>query len=439
MSILSQVNAKRKGLFYGWWVVAATTFINAVGVGVYFYGWSPFFKPLIREFGWSRTQVSFISSLSRLEGGIEGPVAGWLIDKFGARKIVLISAVITGASFMALFCVNSFWQLCVIKSILATGYNLGFTHGTLAAVAKWFIKKRSQALSYLTTGNGIGGAILVPLLAWMIAQHGWRWTSVIIGVFIWVTVLPVAVFGVRDSAEQMGLLPDGVAGGQAKESEQKDKPAEATVSTGAYGLAEVNFTWREALRTQAFWVFSIAMFGRAAVLSAIVLHEIPHLTDVGIPEVQAAAVLGLMVLLSIPGRLGFGWLGDRMSKKLLMFITSLLQAGGVFILIRTTNISMAYLFVIVYGLGYGGAIPLSNALRADLFGRESFATIGGMITLITTASGVGGPLVAGYVYDVTQSYILAFTAFAVMISVSGALFLFIKQPKPPTRLALARR
>lgn len=439
MSILNQIDAKRKNVFYGWWVVAAATFINAFGVGCFFYGWSTFFKPLQREFGWSRTQVSFLSSLSRLEGGLEGPVAGWLIDKIGSRKVLLLSVAITGAGFVALSRVNSFWLLCVIFALLALGYNFGYTFATTAAVAKWFIRKRSQAISYLTAGQGIGGAVFVPLLAWLILAHGWRWASIITGVSMWALVIPVAAFGIKDSAEQMGLLPDGAPAARAKGSAQEVEAAEALASASESELDEVNFTVVEAFKTQAFWVFAGAMFFRSAILSSIVLHEIPYLTDVGFPEVQAASVLGFMVLLSVPGRLAFGWLGDRSNKKLLLLVTSLLQAVGIFILIRARTMSMLYLFIIVYGLGYGGAIPLTTALRADLFGRTSFATINGMISPITMLSGIAGPIVAGYLYDTTKSYTLAFYAFMIMVALSGVFFLLIRKPKPPARLALAGR
>jgi len=437
LGIISQVNAKRKKLFRGWWVVAAASAINAIGVGFFFYGWSTFFKPLQREFGWSRAEISGVSALSRLEGGLEGPVVGPLIDKFGSKKVLLFAVALTGAGFIGLSRVSNLVTLYVLFGVLAFGYNAGFTFATTAAVAKWFIKRRSRAISFVTTGNGIGGAALIPLLAWLIVQYGWRWTAIITGVAIWVVVLPIVVLAIRDTPEEMGLLPDGEPGGQARESEQKDKPAEATVSTGAYGLDEVNFTWREALVTPTFWVLAAAMFFRSCILSSIVIHEIPYLTDVGIPEVQAASILGLMVLVSIPGRLAFGWMGDRVNKKVLLLATSLLQAVGILILInvRASTMSLLYLFLIVYGLGYGGGIPLPTALRADLFGRKSFATITGMITPITMVSGMAGPIFAGYVYDVSRSYSLAFYTFAIMVALSGLLFLFIRQPKPPARLA----
>jgi len=135
-----------------------------------------------------------------------------------------------------------------------------------------------------------------------------------------------------------------------------------------------------------------------------------------------------MVLMSIPGRFLFGWLGDRFNKKVLLFLLCLLQGAGIFIFIHANTLEMLYLFVVIYGLGYGGVIPLTIALRADLFGRRNYATIAGITMPLTMIGTVTAPLFAGYLYDVTQSYSLAFYIFIAMISLSGILFLFLPRP-----------
>jgi len=437
LSVISRLNQKRKNVFYGWRVVAAGTFINAFGIGCFFYGWSTFFKPLENEFGWSRTAISGVSALSRLEGGIEGPIVGWLIDKIGARKMLLLAVAVTGAGFVALSRVHALWSLYVIFGLLSFGFNMGFTFATTAAAAKWFIRKRGRALSFLTAGNGIGGAIFVPVLAWLIVLYGWRWAAIITGIAMWAIVLPTAAFGIRSTPEEMGLLPDGDSAGPGKEPDQTSDPIESVASANEAALKEVDFTWREAMKTQAFWVYAGSMFLRSSILSSLVIHQIPHLTDIGIPEIQAASILGFMVLVSIPGRLAFGWLGDKFSMKVLLFLLCLMQAAGIYIFIHASTMALLYLFVVVYGLGYGGVIPLTWAFRGDLFGRRNFATIAGIMTPLTAAGGIAGPVIAGYVFDVSGSYSVVFYAFMIMISLSGLLFLFIRQPKPPARLTTA--
>ena len=146
------------------------------------------------EFGWSRTVMSGAFSLSRLEGGLEGPIAGWLIDKFGARRMLLIGVAIAGIGFMALWFVNSPLSLYLIFGLfLSLGFNMGYVHATSAAIAKWFVRKRGRAFSFLITGNGVGGAIFVPLIAWLIIQFSWRWAAVIIGLATLAIPLPLSL------------------------------------------------------------------------------------------------------------------------------------------------------------------------------------------------------------------------------------------------------
>jgi len=375
--------------------------------------------------------MSGVFSLSRLEGGIEGPIAGWLTDKYGARRLLLIGVAIAGIGFIMLWMVNSPLSLYLIFGlVLSLGFNLGYTHATSAAVAKWFIKRRGRALSFLITGNGIGGAIFVPLIAWLIIQFGWRVATVIIGIATLAIPLPLSLI-VRSTPEEMGLVPDGETAKQ--ESPPSDNEYILASSDGSVSPEDVNFTVREAMRTRAFWVYAASMMLRSCILSAIVVHQIPHLTDIGIPYQTASSVLGLMVLVSVPGRFFFGWLGDRFNKKVLLFLLCLLQGAGIFIFINASTLPLLYLFVVVYGLGYGGVIPLTLALRADLFGRRNYATIAGITMFLSMIGTVAAPIFAGYLYDTTQSYSLAFYIFMVMICLSGILFLFIPRPSPPGR------
>lgn len=386
---------------------------------------------MIAEFGWSRTLMSGVFSISRLEGGIEGPIAGWLTDRFGARKMLIYGVIIASVGFMLLRTVNDIVSLYLIFGlVMSIGFNLGFMHATSAAVAKWFVKKRSRALSFLIVGNGVGGATFVPIIAWLITQFGWRVATLILGIATLAIPLPLS-FLVRSTPEEMGLKPDG------ETTEPKHTASEPDYSlasaTDDMSLDEVNLTVREALKTRAFWIYAISMILRACILSSIVIHQIPHLTDIGIEYQTASNVLGLMVLMSIPGRFLFGWLGDRFSKRILLFISCMLQGIGIFIFINASTLPLLYLFVVVYGLGYGGAIPLTVALRADLFGRKNYATIAGITMTLAMIGTVTAPLFAGYLYDTTQSYSLAFYIFIAMIVLSGFCFLMIPKTAQPLR------
>ncbi|MFC1957404.1 MFS transporter [Chloroflexota bacterium] len=423
------VTKKRGKIFYGWWVVLAAALMQWYGAGVWFYGFSVIFKAMLNEFGWTRAVTAGAFSLARLEGGLEGPIVGWLIDRIGPRVMAFFGAVVVGIGYVLLSRINSIVMLYVLfGGVIAIGFNAGFSHAGTAAVANWFLKKRTRALGLWTIGAGIGGATLVPALGWLVSQYGWRTTVVIAGIGFWAIVTPLSLV-LRHKPEQYGLLPDG-------ELPAKEQPSGNGITSGVSSDEEeatdhpdeINFTWKEALGTTSFWLLLLAWGVRAMAMNGIVLHEVAYLTDIGIPEVAAAAALGGMVAMSIPGRLIFGWLGDRFDKRYVLMATSLLQAAGVFILANVHTIEQVYIFLVVYGFGYGGAIPVYIAMRGEYFGRKSFATIGGFMQLFLIIPTVIGPILAGYVYDVTGSYYNAFIFFMLMYLLGAVILPFAKRP-----------
>jgi len=427
LHIIKLAKDRSKGLFYGWWIVAAGFCTNAFGVGTFYYGFSTFFNPMIEEFKCSRALMSGVYSLARLEGGIEGPLAGWLIDRFGARKMMQIGITTVGIGYMMLYLVKGPLSLYLIFGlVLSLGYNLGYTHAAGAAIAKWFIRKRGRALSILISGNGIGGAIFVPLLAWLITMFGWRWAAVVIGLATFAIPLPLSLL-VRSTPEEMGLSPDGESQKSDNRYTQRIQNSKEFSVTGSFS-EEVDFTVREALGTRAFWVYVSAMMLRSCLLGAIVVHQIPHLTDIGIPYQTASGILGLMVLMSVPGRFIFGWLGDMINKQVLLFFLCLLQGAGLIIFINAYTVQLLYLYVIVFGLGYGGVVPNVIALRADLFGRRNYATIAGITMTMSMIGTVAAPVFAGHLFDITHTYKIAFYILSATIVLSGISFLIIPRP-----------
>jgi MFS family permease len=409
--------------FHGWWILSVAAVLNGFGAGVNFYGFSVFFNPMREEFGWSRAATAGVFSLSRLEGAPAGPIIGWLIDKIGSRRMMTAGLAVCGLGFMSMYFIQSLWMFYLIYGVfIATGFSMGFFQAPQAMIANWFFRRRARALSYLAVGAGIGGASLVPAMGAFMGMAGWRWTAVAVGVLMWVPGIPLALT-LRHSPEEMGQVPDGLPA-------QEASPAAAERAEAAE-FEEPEFTAGQAMRTSTFWILVLAMAFRSAILSSIVVHQIAHLEDIGIARHTAESTLGFMILMSIPGRLLFGWLGDRFSKQYLLAASSVLQSIGIFVLANATSLTYVWPFLLFYGLGYGGAIPITQALRADLFGRKVFATVGGLIMPFTTIGSVTGPIFAGYVYDVTDSYRIAFYTFVVLILLSGLTFLFVRPPKPP--------
>jgi MFS family permease len=424
---------RRVGEFYGWWIVSAAAVVNGYGAGVNFYGFSVFFNPMREEFGWSRAATAGVFSLSRLEGGLEGPVTGWLIGKFGAKRVMVAGLTICGLGFLSMYFVQSLLMFYLVYGVLiATGFGMGFFLAPQSMVTNWFQRRRGQALAYLAIGAGLGGATLVPAMGALMGAVGWRWTAVAVGALMWAGGIPLALT-LKNQPEDVGQLPDGVPTQSAPGAGNDPRSAQpaAAEEAGSADPEEPEFTLRQVLRTSAFWTLVLAMAFRSCILSSIVVHQIAHLEDIGVARHTAESALGFMILMSIPGRMLFGWLGDRFSKQHLLAASSVLQAIGIFILANATSLAHVWPFLVFYGLGYGGAIPLTQALRADLFGRKAFPMVGGIIMPATTLGSVTGPVFAGWAFDATHSYRIAFYSFVVLILLSGLTFLFVKAPKPP--------
>ena len=446
VSVLA-IPIRKPKIFYGWYIVAAAAAINVYGAGVWFYGFPIFYKALLDEFGWSAAAGAAIIALSRLEGGIEGPIIGWAVDKFGPRKMAVLGAVITGFGFMAMSSVDSFQVGPLHISALVAfgllyagwmsiGYNTGFGHASMASVNAWFIRKRSRAFSVFSLGAG-GSGLTVFALGYLVNAYGWRTTALLAGIGIFVIIIPLSLL-LRHKPEQYGLLPDG------DDPNAAVVEASAAPAQGRRGPSSMKVTWsehdfsvKEALSTRAFWMLILGTGARSFAMTSVVVHLIVYLTAVrDIPLVEASGALGLMVTISLIGRLGFGLLGDFVDKRHIMIATLLLQTVGIFILMNATSMTQVWVFVVVYGISYGGAIPVYMAIVGEYFGRKNYATIRGFNQLFHIPTTVSGPVFAGWIYDTTGSYTVAFTSFIVAMLI-GVSFLFLaRRPNPPTSAVL---
>lgn len=446
---------RRPRIFYGWYVVAAAAAINVYGAGIWFYGFPIFYKALLDDFGWTAAAGAAVIALSRLEGGVEGPIIGVLVDRFGPRLMAVIGAVITGLGFIAMshvtaieigpLHISAFVAFALLYAgWMSIGYNTGFGHASMASVNAWFIKKRSRAFAVFSLGAG-GSGLTVFFLGYLVDVFGWRVAAFLAGVGVFVIVIPLSML-LRHKPEQYGYLPDGDdpsveldPSNDVRENGTDGDPETVPDSTerrGPFSMKvswpEYDFTVREALSTFSFWMLILGTGARSFAMTSIVVHEIVYLTAVrDIDLVQASAALGGMVSISLVGRLTFGVLGDYVDKRLIMIITILFQTLGIYILMTATTMAQVWLFVVVYGISYGGAIPVYMAIVGEYFGRKNYATIRGFNQLFHIPTTVSGPIFAGWIYDTTGSYTTAFTSFIVAMLI-GVGFLFLaKRPRPP--------
>ncbi|MFC2016733.1 MFS transporter [Chloroflexota bacterium] len=411
-----------KRMFYGWWVVLVGAIIHFWGAGFYFYGFTAFFLPISAELGLKRAVVSTVFAVARLEGAFEGPIVGWLIDRFGARKLTVIGILIFATGYIAMHWMNSLVMFFILYAgLIAVGYQAGFVHTQYALANKWFIRQRSKATGIISALMALGGAAIVPMLGWVIIQYGWRTAVVITGVGALVICLPLCLV-IRNVPEDKGLLPDG---DEVETKEVAEKPSE--------DAGEYSFTVREAMKTSAFWILCLAFILRLFVVGGIWVHMVPLLVFKGFDEQGAANAIGILLILTIPSRFIFGWLGDIYPKRYLLMLCCLIETVALIFLLTAQSMWQVYLFIIIFALGYGVA-PLNVAVVGDYFGRKNFATIRGIMALIYAVGIITGPIYAGYVYDVTQSYQVAFITFIVIYSIAALTYVFARRPKPPARV-----
>jgi len=306
----------KKKVFYGWWVVGATNIICLLGYGTWLYSFGVFFKPMMNEFGWTRAMTAGAYSLRGIEGSFVAPIVGWAVDKYGPRIVIFCGGVISGLGFMLMYAVNSLLSFYLIYGVLLS---LGMTAmlylPAFAALANWFKRKLSRALSILAVGAGIGGFVCAPASTMLLTSLGWRLAFVVIGIAIWVVVLPLSLV-VRHRPEDMGLRPDG----DDPDEVYQGKNESASI-TPAPDSSDKDWTLKQALLSRTFWILSLAFLFSNIAHSIVIVHSIPALTDVGISAEKAAFSLGLLTLMSIIGRLSFGGLGDHLDKRYLFIIS----------------------------------------------------------------------------------------------------------------------
>jgi len=428
-------------VFFGWWTVLTGGILALWAAGYHAYGFSALFKPIASELGFSRAVTSIAASIGRLEGGLEGPLSGWITDRFGPKWIVIVGVSIIGISLILMYFIDSLWVFLLVWGVmLGTGHNVGTTVPVDAAISNWFVKKRGIALGTKMVFSGLSGVVVLPLIAWLIITQGWRMTCLVGGVVMLIVGLPLSWFFLKSHRpEYYGLLPDGAT---VKEDTTK---TEHMIDRGvkyAAEVKEVEFTLRQAMRTPSYWLLIMANAIHGLAMPVMSIHAIPFLTDpeIGMESLQAAGMMSIYVGVSIPFRFIGGFTVDRFKRERLRFIVGgayFLQALGFAAFLLNPTIAMIYIWFILYGVGMGLAFVMSP-MRARYFGRKAFGSIQGTAMMFGTPIGVIAPIYAGWVYDTTGSYTTVFIVVTGLLAAACALMAFVVPPKPPAQVTDVR-
>lgn len=400
-------------IYYGWWVVLAGFMIALYVSGALFFGFTAFFEPIVAEFGWSYTQVSLVVALRGLEMGIFAPLAGYLVDKYGSRKLVLAGSIIVGLGFVLLGLTSSLLMFYGAFLLLAFGAGGCTSVVLMTAVARWFRRKIGKALGIMACGYGAGG-LLIPFLVWSIDAHGWRLTLIFLGFLMWAMGIPLG-FVMKEN-------PDPEADGEPGPPPHKAAPHPGHFAPGR----EKEF--RSSFSDRSFWALNLAEALRMMVLTGVVTHVMPYLSSIGVARKEAGFVAAALPLVSIVGRFGFGWLADLYQKRLVLMAAYGCMLAGLLAFSQAKEQWPLIVFLALFPPGFGGTMILRGAMLREHFGVGSFGKLLGITMGTASLGGMVGPPLAGWVFDTWGVYEPLWIAFCALM---GLGILIVSTMRPP--------
>lgn len=422
---LSPDNGKRK-IFFGWKVVLGAFIAEMTGTipGPPVFGF--FIIPMTRSMGIGRGAFTLAYSLRAVFDGMSGPIVGRLVDHQGPRMLMAFGSFFTGLAIMSLSGVTSFWHLALACSVLGAAEAPGISRMvTLVTVARWFTRKRGRATAIATAGFSLGIATIAPIAQALIAAVGWQVSWVILGVAVWILMIPTSLAFMRKSPESMGLRPDG------------DNSVVETGS-GAGGILGEELVWtlQMALRTRALWLMAFAILMGATAVPAVTFHQAPAILDKGFGAPIAATAVLIFGLSATASKLIFGFLVERIPVQYLFIVCLAGSGGALYTLVVADTLPMVLIYAFVYGSLRGAFPTLEAVVWADYFGRTYLGTIRGTFQPLILIARAGGPLLAGVLFDLTGSYDIALQTCIVMLIFGALAMVFAPAPTHPSKVRL---
>ena len=411
----------RGGLFYGWWVLAAAAALGFCAFGVVIPGYLAFSVPVRAELGLSSGQSAFIVGAAWGVGDITSLAAGWLADRYGARRLVLIGGILCGVGFAALGLANSFWTIVLAYSVTASvGRGLGIFPTLMTVVNQWFDDRKALALATINTAVTAGAAAILPALSLTSELIGWRSAAFVAGGLVFAIALPAAAV-IRSRPEDMGLLPYGSdVGGPRQRARAGERPPAGAVQRRNYSV-------KEALATLSFCALAMGAILRTVPSDVLVINQIPLLIWRGVAEERTAVYLSITYFATIPARFGMGlaatWVSPRWMLSGAMATVALCTVAA--LLLRGDAVAW---FLILSSATGQGVSSLAWITVGEYFGRRSFGTLVGLMTVFYGVSGLIVPATAGAVFDRTGSFVPVLLAVGVMQAISASAFILVRRP-----------
>lgn len=387
--------------------VAATGFLSLFSlIGIMFYGLTFFYDFWVQEFGWTRATVTSGNAFAKILVGLFGFVVGYLIDRFGPRKMMLTGILMAGGAVIGLGLMTSLWQFYIFYIFSALGYMCGGPLPNQVLTSRWFDKARGKAMGFAYLGIGIGGMLAPQIAKALNVEFGFRHALVILGVTMIVLSFPMAWF-VKDNPPQSG------------EKSDSDKPAAPVKDI------------KSILKTRAFYLLLIGSMCSIGAVSATSQNlKLFFSLDLKYSQQQAANVLSLILAASIFGRLFMGWLADQIEKKYVMLIIYCLVACAIPLLHFAHIPGVIYVFAVVFGIGLGGDYMIIPLMAAELFGVR---VMGRVMGIVLTGDGLAEaimPWMVGWIRDISGSYANGFSVL-IVLAVVGIITVILTPKRMP--------
>ena len=384
-------------IFYGWWIVVAGFFNLFFVVGIIFYGFPVFYPYFVESLGFTRAQVTQGFFLGFLFAGLPfGVLAGTIIDRIGARFVILAGVALVGVPLLLMGSMTRFWQFEILCIIEVIGFVLAGPIANQVLISRWFRQRRGQAMGYAYLGLGLGGVVAPLLVNRLAGSLGWRHALEFVGLVILMALFPVGIWVTRSSPEELGLVLDGV-----KAAEE----GEGSIAQNSVGVTQ-------AVRSNAFWLLLGGSTLVVGAIGAVVQHFILFLKDAGFSSTSAARFSTILLASSLGGRVIVGYLADRFRKTYIMAFFYFLVGASVFLLASPHLPVALWTFAIVFGFSMGADYMLIPLVTAECFGT---ASLGKLLALLIMGYSIGqwaAPWMVGRIFDVQHSYALAWKIIA---------------------------
>ena len=411
---MTETTTRRRGVYYGWYMVVAAMLITAVTTGAR-NGFGVFVIPMSEAFEWNRTTISIAAGAGQLMNGVSQPILGHLFDKLNSRKVILVSLAAAGLATAALSLTFHFLFLVFVFSFALSVAMSGASIGTMGPLlARWFVRRRTLVLGLVAAGTSLGGLVLIPFSAFLVETFHWRVSWVALGGLVMCLVLPLGFIFLRNNPADMGLQPDGDPG---------QAPGGGPPPPRARGTFEVD-DWRRSFKSPPIWHLSAAYTVCGVTVGVISVHFVPYAQEqIGVSATLAALIFAYLTGLNVLGGIGGGWLADRFGRKnvlgsvyALRGVAYLTLLGGMFAvengvalpLLGVPGVASLWVFATLAGFSWIASVPITTSLTADVYGLRALATISGISFLCHQVGAFGSILLAGALYDVTGSYFLPF-------------------------------